>query len=183
MPTVATPIPSVQMSTKTVVFLQDACFRHRYIRSRETSAHVERPERLHAVKLGLAAAIARLEELLPLNFPISGKRTSGSDHDRATADDLADALDRMNLVTDIPKLPVLLVPIINSSASVDVSNHPAVKFAHDDAYLENIILWARESQVKIAAGLSEIPKKLSQTDLYREFTIYYLTIGGFLSII
>jgi len=168
------------MSTKTVVFLQDACFRHHYIRSRETSAHVERPERLHAVKLGLAAAIARLEELLSPKFL---KRTSGSDHDRATADDLADALDRMNLVTDIPKLPVLLVPIINSSASVDVSNHPAVKFAHDDVYLENLILWARESQVKIAAGLSEIPKKLSQTDLYREFTIYYLTICGFLRIV
>ena len=48
----------------TAVYLQDACYQHRYIRSKDLSNIVERPERLRAVKVGPAAAIARLEEVL-----------------------------------------------------------------------------------------------------------------------
>jgi histone deacetylase HOS3 len=47
---------------KVALLLQDECYRHRYIRSKDTSLIVERPERLRALKVGFAAAIARLEE-------------------------------------------------------------------------------------------------------------------------
>jgi histone deacetylase HOS3 len=46
------------------VFLQNICFQHHFIRSRDTSAIIEKPERLRAVNVGLAVAIAHLEESL-----------------------------------------------------------------------------------------------------------------------
>lgn len=53
-------------SPPVTVYVQEACYSHRYIRGKDDSASngiVERPERLHSVAMGVAAAIARLEEL------------------------------------------------------------------------------------------------------------------------
>ncbi|POY75342.1 hypothetical protein BMF94_1570 [Rhodotorula taiwanensis] len=50
---------------RTAVLFQPACTKHRYIRTRDTSTIVERPERIRAVKTGVAAAYARLETALP----------------------------------------------------------------------------------------------------------------------
>ncbi|KAG8214337.1 hypothetical protein J3R82DRAFT_9301 [Butyriboletus roseoflavus] len=47
---------------RTAIFIQDDCLKHRFIRSRDTSGIFERPERLRAVQLGLAAAISRIED-------------------------------------------------------------------------------------------------------------------------
>lgn len=44
------------------LFVQPACLHHRYIRHANSSHIFERPERLRAVLLGVAAAVARLEE-------------------------------------------------------------------------------------------------------------------------
>ena len=44
------------------LFIQPACLQHRYIRHANSSHIFERPERLRAVLLGVAAAVARLED-------------------------------------------------------------------------------------------------------------------------
>ncbi|BGP04539.1 histone deacetylase [Rhodotorula toruloides] len=58
-PSVAPPAPR---RPRTAVILQPACANHRYIRNTDIGTIVERPERLRAVKVGIAAAWARLEE-------------------------------------------------------------------------------------------------------------------------
>ena len=45
----------------TAIYLQDECYKHKYIRSKDVSTIVERPERIRALKMGIGAAIARLE--------------------------------------------------------------------------------------------------------------------------
>jgi histone deacetylase HOS3 len=153
----------------TQIFLQDACLQHRFIRSRDTSNIVERPERLRAVKIGLAAAIARLEELTESNNSSTG------------ADALADAIERMQIsgtTNDKERLDAQInvasgVPIrvVQSSASVDLLNHAAVKHIHGDVdgdvYLDKLKNLIKTSAEKIAKGDSEIPDGLSQGDLYR----------------
>ncbi|KAI1938927.1 histone deacetylase [Ophidiomyces ophidiicola] len=55
---------STNLHSQTVVFLHDSCFGHRYARPRTSKAGlesiVERPERLHAGILGVAAAYVRM---------------------------------------------------------------------------------------------------------------------------
>ncbi|KAG6856353.1 hypothetical protein H0H87_005340 [Tephrocybe sp. NHM501043] len=146
------------------IFLQDACYQHRYIRSRDLSAIVERPERLRAVTVGLSAAIARLENSL---LPRKNTNTSSGSLD---PDDLAGALDRLNIEPEQKGLQHAPVSIVRSNASVDLLNNPAVKFIHGDidgdVYLENLKSWARDSWEKINNGGSEIPEGLAQGDLY-----------------
>jgi histone deacetylase HOS3 len=154
------------------VFLQDACLQHQYIRSRDLSAIVERPERLRAVKIGIAAAAAHLEtaNLVQGNWD---PETTGKEQ-QVEPDDLAAAMGRMNLLrspSTQPRHSVSPVSIVQSHASVDILSHPAVKFIHGDidgdTYLENLTRWAKESWDKIHQGGSEIPEGLAQGDLYR----------------
>ena len=150
--------------SRTAIFLQDACYLHRYIRSSDLSTIVERPERLRAVKLGISAAIARLEEASHLSTNIQQ-----SDSLAAAGDDLAAALEKLDLLTE---RKVDVVDIIRSNAVVDLLNHEAVKFVHGDiegdVYLEKLVTLAKDSGDKIANGESEIPSGLSQGDLYCE---------------
>ncbi|RDB14887.1 Histone deacetylase HOS3, partial [Hypsizygus marmoreus] len=143
------------------IFLQDACLQHQYIRSRDLSAIVERPERLRAVTIGLSAAIARLESIAP-------KPQSDTHEQNQDPDDLAAAMRRMNLVLSAPMSSV--VSIVQSTASLDILNHPAVKYVHGDlegdVYLAKLKTWARDSVEEIQKGGSEIPEGLSQGDLY-----------------
>ncbi|CDO69860.1 hypothetical protein BN946_scf184884.g19 [Trametes cinnabarina] len=148
---------------KTTVFLPKACLQHRYIRTRDTSHIVERPERLRAVNVGLAAATARLEESADSN---SGPfKTEG-------ADELTEALGKLQLSGSSRAQPLDKVPVtfVHSDASLDLLNHPAVKFVHGDiehnVYLENLKTWAKDSQEKVNKGESEIPDGYSQGDLY-----------------
>jgi histone deacetylase HOS3 len=157
-----------QRETKAAVYIQDACLQHRYIRSKDRSEVVERPERLRAVKLGLATAIARLEEIAPVGDTNLAADPSNEEDINEGDDKLVASIARLNLASDSPKSTKnLLIPVIQSSASVDISIHPAVKFVHEDDYLENLVKLAKESHDKIAKGGSEIPGDLSQTDLYR----------------
>lgn len=150
--------------TKTAIFIQDECYKHSWIRTRDSSHIYERPERLRAVKLGLAAAIAHIEELLSRHSEIKPEPEA--------ADDLAAALEQMNLVSTENSLPV---SVILSSASLKLLSDPAVKFIHGDidgdVYLEQLVKWASESRDKIAAGGSEIPEGFNQGDMYRELHI------------
>ncbi|GAA5980834.1 hypothetical protein JCM10908_003885 [Rhodotorula pacifica] len=59
--TAATPAPTLIARPRTAVLFQPACTQHRYIRTADASTIVERPERIRAVKVGVAAAWARLE--------------------------------------------------------------------------------------------------------------------------
>lgn len=67
-----------------------------------------------------------------------------------------------------------------SDATVDVLNHPAVKYVHGDingdVYLEKLVNLVNESENAIARGESEIPESLSQGDLYRAFEISYYKV-------
>ena len=157
----------------TAVFIQDACIQHKYIRTRDSSHIVERPERLRAVKIGLSAAISRLEEPLPVTDPVP----SGAED--SEADSLVDAIENLRLEQQdsaeirLPKgLPVR---VVQSSAKADILNHPAVKYVHGDidgdVYLEDLVEWARHSVEKISNGQSEIPSGLPQGDLYSDVLI------------
>src|SRR5258706_12820797 len=58
----------------TAIYLQDECYKHKYIRSKDVSAIVERPERLRVLKMGIAAAIARLEASCDASIALLNKR-------------------------------------------------------------------------------------------------------------
>lgn len=151
---------------KSAVFIQNACLHHRYIRSKDTSNIVERPQRLRAVTVGLSAAISRLEELFLTLEPPSSKATNkpGSD-----PDDLVEVMNKLKLDSNISK-PKSPVTIVQSQASANILSHPAVKFVHGDidgdVYLENLTKWIKESHDKVATGESEIPEGYPQGDLY-----------------
>jgi histone deacetylase HOS3 len=155
-------------SPQTAIYLQDACLSHRYIRNAEMHNVVERPERLRAVKAGLAAALARLEEVVDAS--------STPDRGRAPPDDLATALEQLRLGSASPAPEPAASPIstcanvVRSEAKVDLLNHAAVKFVHGDidgeVYLEKLISWAKGSEQRIAESGSEIPEEMSQGDLY-----------------
>ncbi|KAF5377937.1 hypothetical protein D9615_006738 [Tricholomella constricta] len=158
-------------SKRSAIFLQDACYQHQYIRSRDVSAIVERPERLRAVTVGLSAAIARLETAFhgttSANMNVPLPPASEAEEEPLDPDDLAAVMGRMKIIPDSRPSPV---SIVRSQASVDLLNDPAVKYIHGDVdgdvYLEDLKGWARDSWDKIRNGGSEIPEGLAQGDLY-----------------
>ncbi|KAI0300365.1 histone deacetylase domain-containing protein [Russula brevipes] len=158
-------------SPVTTIFLQDSCLQHKYIRTRDSSHIVERPERLRAVKIGLCAAISRLEEALPVPVETPAATAGAGDAD---ADSLVAAIENLRLEQDsaaelsLPKEHP--VQIVQSSAKIDILHDPAVKYIHGDVdgdiYLEKLVDWARHSAEKVSNGGSEIPSELPQGDLY-----------------
>jgi histone deacetylase HOS3 len=174
------------MSSRTSVLFQDACLHHRFIRGNiDPSCIVERPERIRAIKLGVAAAVARLEELLSKarrqpgeqEGPLLVPGSSPKPEEENVANGLADALKRLDLANDIstplgaPDASSSVLNLIRSSTSVNLLDDAAVKFVHGDVdgdvYLENLISWATSSENKVAMGESEIPEGYPQGDLYR----------------
>ncbi|KAF9240163.1 Arginase/deacetylase [Melanogaster broomeanus] len=168
------PSINVERAKHTAVFIQDECLKHRFIRSRDTSGIVERPERLRAVKVGLAAAISRIEEADSAADTAKLKTEGGiRDHGVSTdsgADDLAAALDRMKIAAGSSLLRTSLISIRRTLTTVELLNNPAVKYIHGDidgdVYLENLISLARDSQENITKKGSEIPEGLPPLDLY-----------------
>ncbi|KAI0344381.1 Arginase/deacetylase [Trametopsis cervina] len=156
------------MHHPTAVFLQEACLQHQFIRSKDVSTIVERPERLRAVNVGIAAAVARIEANLARDHSQGGGIKSESE---IAEEDLTAALQRLNIANHA-QYPSASFPIriTKSDETLNVLSHPAVKFVHGDiegdVYLENLISWARQSRNKISSEGSEIPDGLSQGDLY-----------------
>jgi histone deacetylase HOS3 len=164
--------PQSSTGPSTAIFLQDACVQHKYIRTRDSSHIVERPERLRAVKIGLSAAIARLEESLPVT---TGATAAAGDSE---ADSLVEAIENLRLEQDSAEFHLPKghpVQVVQSSANVNILDHPAVKYIHGDVdgdvYLEKLVEWARQSVEKISDGQSEIPSGLPQGDLYSKFDL------------
>lgn len=173
---IGTPLPIGQVSSESEtlsssskipifvkIYLQDDCLGHRFIRSRDTSSIVERPERLRAVKIGLAAAIARIEEaegaLKPSNANVS------------VEDELTAALSKMDIATsDSGLIRARSISVTRSTATVDLLDNPAVKYVHGDidgdVYLQNLKAWARDSEDNITKKGSEMPEGMPPLDLY-----------------
>ncbi|KAF8834758.1 Arginase/deacetylase [Paxillus ammoniavirescens] len=174
---VTTPGSSVHEGIKhTAIFIQDECLKHRFIRSRDTSGIVERPERLRAIKVGLAAAISRIEEADSAADTgklraESGVRTSGVSAD-SVADELAAALESMDIAptSSSSQLRTSSVSIRRASTTVELLKNSAVKYVHGDidgdVYLQNLVSWARDSQENITKKGSEIPEGIPPLDLY-----------------
>lgn len=179
-PAIGTTTTNPFPSPCTTIFLQDACTQHRYIRTKDASHIFERPERLRAVKIGLCAAISRLEEercALPVGAA-PGATPSAARAEDPDADSLVAAIENLRLEQDSAEEPALLpkghpVQVVQSSARVDILNHVAVKYVHGDVdgdvYLEKLVEWARHSAERISNGESEIPTGLPQGDLYSKF--------------
>ncbi|KAH9936423.1 Arginase/deacetylase [Fomitopsis serialis] len=129
--------PGQPAGSLTAVFTQKSCVQHRYIRSRDTSCIVERPERLRAVHVGLAAAVARLEESFAAPRDSNAKAEPKEERSDASVD------------------------ILNNAAVKFI--HGDIE---GDVYLENLKRWTAESRAKIDKGESEIPEGLPQGDLY-----------------
>ncbi|KAF8827670.1 hypothetical protein HHX47_DHR4000146 [Lentinula edodes] len=154
------------------IFIQDACYQHRYIRSRDTSLIVERPERLIAAKIGLAAAVTRIQEVV-------GKSTGDPN-------DLVAALDKLTLGSRSSDITAP-INVVHSSATLDILNHPAVRFTHgfpdpntakdSNEYLRNLKKWSEDSIEKISKGDSEIPQELAQGDLYQSLNAIQGALG------
>ncbi|KAF9525850.1 histone deacetylase complex protein [Crepidotus variabilis] len=155
-------------NSTTGVFIQNACLQHKYIRSKDLSAIVERPERLRAINIGLSAAISRLDELLQPS--VDATEDIAQTKPSADPNDLADELNRLSIAKSSSSHLKAPISLIHSDATVDLLNNPSVKFVHGDidrdVYLENLKSWAKDSVDKIGKGESEIPQGLAQGDLY-----------------
>ncbi|KAA1477727.1 Arginase/deacetylase [Dentipellis sp. KUC8613] len=161
--------------TVTLIFLQEACTKHRFIRSRDTSTIVERPERLRAVAIGLSAAIARLEETYPnpSQGPINDNaQSSGLPSQAEDVERLASELGSMHIASSSSSGPgsgsatTFPLRVVRSTARVDLQRDAAVSHIHGDDYPGKLRALAVESTSKISNGESEIPPDLSQGDLY-----------------
>ncbi|KAG1852059.1 histone deacetylase domain-containing protein [Suillus tomentosus] len=173
---IGTPLPLDQVSSESdarpssskaptyvKIYLQDDCLKHRFIRSRDTSSIVERPERLRAVKIGLAAAIARIEEAEGALKP--------SDANVSVEDELAAALGKMDIATsDAGLIRARSISVTRSTATVDLLDNAAVKYVHGDidgdVYLQTLKAWARDSEDNITKKGSEMPEGMPPLDLY-----------------
>jgi len=147
--------------------------------------------------VGLSATIARLEDALHSGNASSANEvnvTDGSSAGNTVAsrsdvikpksdvgtEELEAAMGRITITQPTAQQPAISpavpITIIQSQASLDLLKHPAVKYVHgdidQDVYLENLARWMQESSDKIANGESEIPKGLSQGDLYRQFCLF-----------
>lgn len=158
------------------LYIQPACLQHRYIRHTNASHIFERPERLRAVLLGVAAAVAGLEQ-------------------RNTADDLAGLLSSLSLVSPAkPTAHLHLVPAppLPPTPGTILLHHPAVQLAHSpvpdapfpyigppstgssgagfpsSSYLRDLVKWANGAVDRIKQTGCEIPEGLGLNpgDLY-----------------
>nr|XP_019051123.1 histone deacetylase HOS3 [Kwoniella bestiolae CBS 10118]OCF30053.1 histone deacetylase HOS3 [Kwoniella bestiolae CBS 10118] len=169
------------------LFIQPACLQHKYIRHPNSSHIFERPERLRAVLLGVAAAIARLESV---DQPSSSTATS-------QADDLSGLLSSLSIESSSSSsitshLHIIPPPPQSSIPGTILQHHPAVQLAHSPVpespfpylgqgssssasgsipsspYLKDLVKWASEAIDKIKETGCEIPPDLGLNagDLY-----------------
>ena len=172
-------------SPRTLLLIQDECYKHRYIRTKDDSFIVERPQRLRALKLGFAAAISRLEEIVASDNP----QKSASSTQLDPASELANALDTLSLSPKIIPSITNVCEISHHPVSLQyLSSDPAVRMIHaadpeGDGFnslehLDRLAKWARESEERIKKGECEIPTGFPQNDLYSQCDIRFDRIFG-----
>ncbi|KAL9938270.1 hypothetical protein V8E36_002893 [Tilletia maclaganii] len=147
------------------ILIAPACLQHRYVRSHDLSAIVERPERLRAVVLGIAAAIGRAQHTHIIPEARSGAGSGPGTVKREAGwaggdDDLASRLQGMNLdrarrgeaSSSEPSSTSNAVNVWLCNRSLELNPpDPAVAFvhAHPDEVVEPSL-----PQYAIAQGLS-----------------------------
>ncbi|WWD20659.1 hypothetical protein CI109_105135 [Kwoniella shandongensis] len=128
------------------LFIQPACLQHKYIRHANASHIFERPERLRAVLLGVAAAVARLEEAGSGKEDGAVKNEGGntnitfSTSTSTTGDDLSGMLSSLSIgangsgsssfVLPTSHLTVIAPPPPPVQPGTILLHHPAVQIAH-----------------------------------------------------
>ena len=153
------------------------------------------PERLRAVLLGIAAAVARLEEAenvlscLPTAGPSSSTNLKPSDSvtpSNSNADDLSSLLSDLSISNF--RLPAFHLDIVPPPVPVappgqTLLHHPALQLAHSppssgpmyeanpsasSSYLKDLYNWASDAENTIKETGCEIPpgRGLNQGDLY-----------------
>jgi histone deacetylase HOS3 len=161
------------------LFIQPACLQHKYIRHPNSSHIFERPERLRAVLLGVAAAVARLEEA---EEAITKSLSNGPPS--SGADDLSNMLSGLSIQSSFtsPKHLSIVEPPRAKNAGQILLHYPALQLAHSppdsalldggpipsSTYLKNLHKWASEALDTIKNTGCEIPSGLglNQGDLY-----------------
>jgi hypothetical protein len=157
------------------LFIQPACLQHKYIRHPNASHIFERPERLRAVLLGVAAAVSRLEE---------AEETFTKSLPKSEADDLSSMLSGLSIQSSFtsPRHLSIVDPPRPKTAGQVLLHHPALQLAHSppssalvdggpipsSSYLKNLHKWASEALETIKSTGCEIPSGLglNQGDLY-----------------
>jgi len=170
------------------LFIQPACLQHRYIRHSNSSHIFERPERLRAVLLGVAAAIARLEEVKDPQSLSTGDQTNVPSSS-STNNDLSSLLSSLSIAsssvaafTPSNHLNIVAPPQPPINPGQILLHHPALQLAHSpppdeglyDAtgvssnYMRDLNKWASEAVERIKETGCEIPGGLglNQGDLY-----------------
>ncbi|WVR08580.1 hypothetical protein IAU60_005635 [Kwoniella sp. DSM 27419] len=126
------------------LFVQPACLQHKYIRHANASHIFERPERLRAVLLGVAAAVARLEE--DDSVGTGAARLEDEPHtppSTSTGDDLSGLLSSLSIgssgsLSGIASssgsssrhLHIVPPPLAPTTPGSILLHHPAVQLAH-----------------------------------------------------
>ncbi|KAI0083189.1 histone deacetylase domain-containing protein [Irpex rosettiformis] len=140
------------------VYLQDACLLHKYIRSRDKSNVYERPERLRAINVGIAAAYAQLEFAAMLRA-----------EDDFTGGDGGDPKSKIH--TNSNSKAVQPFDVVRSASTINICAHRPAKLIHGDpndctdCYARHLRSWCAKSKDEIARNGSEIPD-FHEQDLY-----------------
>lgn len=180
---------------RTAVIFQEACLNHKYTRNSDTAYIVERPERLRAIKTGVAAAWARLEQRDAHKYPDAQQQIdqlvakldiSQSSTVRPITDGPFDVLfsDRIIDVDDPALTFVHPLPNLapsdhgqpsSSSSTIDSKFETPNKEKANDTAADTSSNWPRQLQdlcrkasvnVQQGPSYSEIPAHLPQGDLY-----------------
>ncbi|WVO17386.1 hypothetical protein L204_105078 [Cryptococcus depauperatus] len=176
---------SSQNNSPLGLFIQPACLQHKYIRHSNSSHIFERPERLRAVLLGVAAAVARLEQVEEAS---SARRRSGEEKELSY---LLSSLSIASSSQPTGQLYLVSRPPPPEKPGHILLNHPAVQLAHSpppeapfpyigegstasagvlptSGYLKDLVKWATEAIEKIRKTGCEIPEGLGLNpgDLY-----------------
>lgn len=143
------------------IYLQDACLLHKFIRGRDKSNVFERPERLRAINVGIAAAYARLEFAAIY-------RAASDECSASSSSSSSSGGDKTKTNTPVP------LHVVRSSASVDICSHAPARVVHGNAhdcescYATMLKSWCADVKEQIALCGSEIPDGYEQ-DLYCEY--------------
>ena len=140
------------------IYLQDACLKHKYIQGGDTS-HVERPERLRAVNIGIAALHARLEANHHAN-PTTPAEASGQGQAQATT----------------PPAPLT---IIRSAAIVCMIHHSATNYVHHADPMDNDRCLWRKLREWCKHGLPTVQQEGEETPGGLEPDLYSKSIVGY----
>ncbi|EPE03578.1 histone deacetylase hos3 [Ophiostoma piceae UAMH 11346] len=150
-PTLAAPLPP---SSPTVVILHDACYGHRFSRPRTSRANlgtiVERPERIQACAVGVAAAYVRLGGRHADDGDYSPSLYGGKYMPHPQLDPL-----------DADRLPDTAIPfrIHKTARSVSLLS-PAVTNVHGVKWMEELKIMCDAAEAKLALNGKELQRPL-----------------------